>query len=115
MNADIELALIDFPEKELSSLAESLPSQYVVENRTAVGWGAVIRATDGDYSKDIDESIVNFLSGLEGVKDLVHPRNGVLRVAIYNDKISCTFRLKSFESLSVFGLVLEVSVYPSTD
>jgi len=115
MSADIELALIGFPERELPSLENSLPSRYVVENRTSSGWGAVIRATDENHSEEVDASIGDFLAGLEGLENLISPHNGVLRVAIYNDKISCTFRLQSFEQLSKFGVVLEISVYPSAD
>lgn len=114
LEIDIELALLDLPESDFHGFSDQLPKNYILENKYDKGWGTVIR-TKENLSNDVDDAINGFLMGLIDVSEIIKNNNAVLRVGVFYETVTYTFRLNRFDILNDLSIKLEVSTYPSDD
>lgn len=114
MQVDVELSLVNAPANELKAIQDDLPSGFFVEDRSDRGWGLVIRTTQ-KLSDDFSDSIDAFLEPLSPLVKMISNHAGILRVGVFYNTVTCTMRLNSCERLAEFGLLLEISTYPSSD
>lgn len=114
MQIDVELALLDAATNEFGDIQSNLSSGFYLEDRTEIGWGLVIRATQ-ELSDNFDNAIDGFLEPLSSLAEVIGSHKGVLRIGVFYDTATCTLRLNSYDRLAAFKLPLEITVYPSSD
>lgn len=112
-NYDLELALNSMTDQSVANLKSLVPSNYHVENKSHSGWGYTISLVESNFTGDFDKEISEFLSPLEPLDELISSSSSVLRVAIFNDKVTCTVKLlESLELLVSNKIGIEFTVYP---
>ncbi len=111
---DIELALINLPKKELQEISKVLPAGYLVEDRSNKGWGIVIRLDSENELESLNDQVKAFITGVLPIKKWMELSSPVLRVACFNDKLTCTINLEDFELFVSLKIKLEISIYPVT-
>ncbi len=98
---DIELSLGDLANDRVELISKKLPDDYFIEDRRELGWGNVIRLSEKKSTvldRDIQSAVEKFLDGLQAMADLISENNeNVLRVGIYYDTVTFTFRFVSSE------------------
>lgn len=114
MQIDVELALVNASVGHLTNILDTLPSGYLVEDRSELGWGLVVRVAQ-KLPNDFNSAIESFLEPLSSLVKIIRCHGGVLRVGIFFETFTCTIRLKSYERLVELGLSLEISIYPSSN
>ena len=118
---DIELALVTLSSTDANEVSRLLPKNYLIEHRQRTGWGYVLRLPDDDndewydnaeLSGELNKRIIDFLVGLTPVMKWVKSSSSVLRVAVFNDKVTCTIKLDAFDMFASFDIKLALTVYP---
>ena len=109
---DIELALKMLSSKDAEHISRILPKNYFIEDRSDTGWGYVLGLTVDEVGDEFSKKVAAFLSGLTSIIKWIKSSSGVLRIAVYNDKVTCTINLDAFDILSSFNIKLELTVYP---
>ena len=113
-NIDVELAMLNLPKDRASDLSNSLPTNYVLEDKYDLGWGTVIRRTEA-LPNDVNDAVCAFLDNLDSIAEIVRSYDSVFRVGIFYNTVTLTYRLSSISLLDRFSLDFEVSAYPSED
>ena len=112
-NFDVELALMTLSSMNANEVLRLIPQDYLVENKSDTGWGYVITPSDNkEFSGDLDQHITDFVAGLAPVLKWIKDSSSVLRVAVYNDKMTCTVNLNKFDFFVSSDIKLELTVYP---
>jgi hypothetical protein len=117
MQSDIELAITGLGEDQRETLVRRIPRAYTVEDRSATGYGLVVRSESSEGSEDISTRLESFLRSLLPIVETIKDRDCILRVAIFSSlaTTTTTFSFSCLEVLRRFNAKLEVSVYPLDD
>lgn len=112
--SDIELAITGFGKDQRKTLVGKIPRAYTVEDRSATGYGLVVRGESSESSEEIGTKLENFLKPLLPLAEAIRNRDCIMRIAVFSS-LATTTTMLSFSSLEVlrnFNARLEVSVYP---
>jgi hypothetical protein len=113
MQSDIELAITDFGNKNILYLVKLLPSAiYNVIDRSAQGYGLVIRCDTLDEDEEINVKIRKFLAPLANMEEKLTDHGCILRIAIYSSLATTTVLLSCLDILDRYKAKAEISVYP---
>lgn len=109
---EIELALTKPTDDSLHVLERELSSSFHLEDRTHSGWGLVISSNRAQKQGLLEDAVLDFLKELMSVERTIKASAGILRIAVYNDAVTCTLRLHDFRVIVELGLKLEITIYP---
>jgi len=114
MQSDIELAIIGLREDRHNSLIDKIPCTYAVEDRSANGYGLVIRSESSESSEEINAKLEKFLRPLLLLIEMFNGCDCIIRIAVFNSltTTTVTFSSSCLEILRNINARLEVSVYP---
>lgn len=114
MQSDIELAITGFGKEQRETLVGKIPRAYTVEDRSASGYGLVVRSESSESSEEIDTKLESFLKPLLPLAEAVKDRDCIMRIAVFSSlaTTTTTFSFSCLEALRNFNARLEVSVYP---
>lgn len=114
MQSDIELAITGVGKDQRETLVGKIPRAYTVEDRSATGYGLVVRGESSESSEEIGTKLENFLKPLLPLAEAIRDRDCMMRIAIFSSMATTTttFSFSCLEVLREFNAKLEVSVYP---
>lgn len=86
MQSDIELAITGLGNDRRETLVGKIPRAYTVEDRSATGYGLVVRSESSESSEEISTKLESFLKPLlplaEAVRDCVIPSGRCMTILL---------------------------------
>lgn len=112
--SDIELAITGLGKDQRQALVGKIPRPYTIEDRSANGYGLVVRSESSESSEEIGTKLESFLKPLLPLAEAIRDRDCIMRIAVFSSlaTTTTTFSSSFLDVLRNFNARLEVSVYP---
>ncbi|MGH8490785.1 MAG: hypothetical protein ACREXS_18470 [Gammaproteobacteria bacterium] len=89
MQSDIELAITGLGKEQRETLVGKIPRAYTVEDRSATGYGLVVRSESSEGS-EVSTKLETFLEPLLPMVEAIKDRDCILRAAIFSSLATTT-------------------------